>query len=85
MDKLLAILGAKSLHVHQMPESGAAEIYQALDSSLMQCPSHTHYVMCGEYVLHIGTAKTTERFAYSFDPHQGWVDDYPFEVFDPNG
>jgi len=84
MDKLLKTLEAKDLHVHQMPSEGAAEIYEALDGVLMQSPSHTHYIMHGEYVLHIGTARTAERFAYSFDQHAGRVDDYPLEVFNPN-
>ena len=84
MGKLLATLDAKSLRVHQMPEPGSAEIYKALTSSLMPCPSHTHYVMCGEYVLHIGTAKTAERFAYNLFRPQGWVDNWG-DVFDPNG
>jgi hypothetical protein len=61
MDKLLATLDEKDLHVHQMPLEGA-----------------------GEYVLHIGTAKTVESFAYRFDPDEGRVDDYPLEVFNPN-
>jgi hypothetical protein len=84
MNKLIATLDAKSLHVHQMPESGTAEIYQALVGSSTRCPSHTHYVICDKYVLHIGTAETAESFAYNLFRPQGWVDNWS-DVFDPNG
>ena len=63
---LLAYFEANNLMVCQLPESDTAEVYEAASKlsgrPVLYCASHTHYIMLGGDVVHIGNQYTTERF-----------------------
>ena len=63
---LLAYLEANNLLVCQLPETETAEIYEAasklLGRPVLYSASHTHYIMQGGDVVHIGNQYTCERF-----------------------
>ena len=63
---VLNYLDSKGLMVFQMPETEKAEIYLSFSDYLKNpfpySANHTHYIMRGGDVVHIGNQYTCERF-----------------------